>query len=47
MNGKAFRITNVCQVGKKFQILDEASPGPNDPSYLFDRFVKLMDEAGR
>ena len=23
----------------------EASPGPNDPSYLFDRFVKLMDEA--
>jgi len=25
----------------------EASPGPNDPSYLFDRFVKLMDEAGR
>jgi carbamoyl-phosphate synthase small subunit len=25
----------------------EASPGPNDPSYLFDRFVKLMDEAKR
>jgi len=25
----------------------EASPGPNDPSYLFDRFVKLMDEARR
>lgn len=25
----------------------EASPGPNDPSYLFDRFVKLMDEAQR
>jgi carbamoyl-phosphate synthase small subunit len=23
----------------------EASPGPNDPSYLFDRFVKLMDQA--
>ncbi len=25
----------------------EASPGPNDPSYLFDRFVKSMDEARR
>ncbi len=25
----------------------EASPGPNDPSYLFDRFAKLMDEAKR
>jgi carbamoyl-phosphate synthase small subunit len=25
----------------------EASPGPNDPSYLFDRFVKLMDENKR
>ncbi len=25
----------------------EASPGPNDPSYLFARFVKLMDEAKR
>jgi carbamoyl-phosphate synthase small subunit len=25
----------------------EASPGPNDPSYLFDRFGKLMDEAKR
>ncbi len=25
----------------------EASPGPNDPSYLFDRFVKLMDESQR
>jgi carbamoyl-phosphate synthase small subunit len=25
----------------------EASPGPNDPSYLFERFVKLMDEAKR
>ncbi len=25
----------------------EASPGPNDPSYLFDRFIKLMDEARR
>jgi carbamoyl-phosphate synthase small subunit len=25
----------------------EASPGPNDPSYLFDRFSKLMDEAKR
>ena len=25
----------------------EASPGPNDPSYLFDRFIKLMDEAKR
>ena len=25
----------------------EASPGPNDPSYLFDRFAKLMDEARR
>jgi carbamoyl-phosphate synthase small subunit len=22
----------------------EASPGPNDPNYLFDRFVKLMDQ---
>jgi carbamoyl-phosphate synthase small subunit len=25
----------------------EASPGPNDPSYLFDRFAKLMDDARR
>jgi carbamoyl-phosphate synthase small subunit len=25
----------------------EASPGPNDAAYLFDRFVKLMDERGR
>lgn len=25
----------------------EASPGPNDPSYLFERFVKLMDEDRR
>jgi carbamoyl-phosphate synthase small subunit len=25
----------------------EASPGPNDASYLFDRFVKLMDERRR
>lgn len=24
----------------------EASPGPTDSHYLFDRFVKLMDEAG-
>jgi carbamoyl-phosphate synthase small subunit len=22
----------------------EASPGPNDANYLFDRFVKLMEE---
>jgi carbamoyl-phosphate synthase small subunit len=25
----------------------EASPGPNDPSYLFDRFANLMDDARR
>ena len=25
----------------------EASPGPNDPSYLFGRFVKMMDEQAR
>ncbi len=25
----------------------EASPGPNDPSYLFGRFVKMMDEQVR
>ncbi len=25
----------------------EASPGPNDPTYLFDRFVTLMDERRR
>jgi carbamoyl-phosphate synthase small subunit len=25
----------------------EASPGPNDATYLFDRFVKLMDERAR
>jgi carbamoyl-phosphate synthase small subunit len=25
----------------------EASPGPNDPSYLFGRFVKMMDEQTR
>jgi carbamoyl-phosphate synthase small subunit len=25
----------------------EASPGPNDPSYLFARFVKMMDEQAR
>jgi carbamoyl-phosphate synthase small subunit len=25
----------------------EASPGPNDPSYLFDRFAKLMDDVRR
>ena len=25
----------------------EASPGPNDASYLFQRFVKLMDERSR
>jgi carbamoyl-phosphate synthase small subunit len=25
----------------------EASPGPNDPSYLFDRFVSQMDESKR
>jgi carbamoyl-phosphate synthase small subunit len=25
----------------------EASPGPSDSHYLFDRFVKLMDEHGR
>jgi carbamoyl-phosphate synthase small subunit len=25
----------------------EASPGPNDPSYLFDRFAKLMDDGQR
>ena len=25
----------------------EASPGPNDPAYLFERFAKLMDEAKR
>jgi carbamoyl-phosphate synthase small subunit len=25
----------------------EASPGPNDPRYLFDRFTRLMDEAKR
>jgi carbamoyl-phosphate synthase small subunit len=25
----------------------EASPGPNDATYLFDRFIKLMDESKR
>jgi carbamoyl-phosphate synthase small subunit len=25
----------------------EASPGPNDPSYLFGRFVKMIDEQAR
>ena len=25
----------------------EASPGPNDANYLFDRFVALMDERRR
>jgi carbamoyl-phosphate synthase small subunit len=25
----------------------EASPGPHDPSYLFDRFIKLMGESER
>ena len=25
----------------------EASPGPNDATYLFDRFIKLMDENKR
>ncbi|HXU82624.1 MAG TPA: carbamoyl phosphate synthase small subunit, partial [Polyangia bacterium] len=25
----------------------EASPGPNDATYLFDRFLKLMDEQKR
>jgi carbamoyl-phosphate synthase small subunit len=25
----------------------EASPGPNDASYLFERFTKLMDERRR
>ena len=25
----------------------EASPGPNDATYLFDRFLKLMDEKKR
>jgi carbamoyl-phosphate synthase small subunit len=25
----------------------EASPGPNDATYLFDRFIKLMDEQKR
>jgi carbamoyl-phosphate synthase small subunit len=30
-----------------FQGHPEASPGPHDISYLFDRFVKLMEEARR
>jgi carbamoyl-phosphate synthase small subunit len=25
----------------------EASPGPNDATYLFDRFIKLIDEHKR
>jgi carbamoyl-phosphate synthase small subunit len=30
-----------------FQGHPEASPGPHDIAYLFDRFVKLMEERGR
>jgi carbamoyl-phosphate synthase small subunit len=30
-----------------FQGHPEASPGPHDVDYLFDRFVELMDRAGR
>jgi carbamoyl-phosphate synthase small subunit len=45
-DGSVQGIARTDRPAFSFQGHPEASPGPHDIAYLFDRFVKLMDKKG-
>ena len=47
MDGRNSAVAPGATYVYQWDVPARAGPGPNDPSYLFDRFVKLMDEAKR